>query len=105
MAAGLFTIGCFGPLIAIFVRESLHASAGMFGFVSATIGVGLLVGTQGLRAGRARLSNEAMVLSGLVGIGAGVFLLGALPYVPATVARAPSRSASRSPASSCRRRR
>lgn len=31
------------------------------------------------------ISNEAMVLSGLVGIGVGVFLLGALPYVPATV--------------------
>lgn len=85
MAAGLFTIGCFGPLIAIFVRESLHASAAMFGFISATIGVGLMAGTQGLRAVAHRLSNEAMVLAGLVGIGLGVFLLGALPYVPATV--------------------
>ena len=84
MAAGLFTIGCFGPLIAIFVRESLHASAGMFGFISATIGVGLMAGTQALRALAHRLSNEAMVLSGLVGIGVGVFLLGALPYVAAT---------------------
>ncbi len=86
MAAGLFTIGCFGPLIAIFVRESLHASAAMFGFISATIGIGLMAGTQGLRAVAHRLSNEAMVLSGLVGIGLGVALLGALPYVPATVA-------------------
>ena len=85
MAAGLFTIGCFGPLIAIFVRESLHASAGMFGFISAMIGVGLMAGTQGLRAVAHRLSNEAMVLSGLAGIGIGVFLLGALAYVPATV--------------------
>lgn len=85
MAAGLFTIGCFGPLIAIFVRESLHASAGMFGFISATIGVGLMAGAQALRALAHRLSNEAMVLLGLVGIGVGVFLLGALPYVPATV--------------------
>ena len=47
MAAGLFTIGCFGPLIAIYVRESLHASAGVFGIVSAMIGVGLLVGIAG----------------------------------------------------------
>ena len=50
MAAGLFTIGCFGPLIAIFVRESLHASAGMFGVVSAMIGVGI----DGRHAGAAR---------------------------------------------------
>ena len=34
MAAGLFIVGCFGPLIAIYVRESLHASAGTFGAVS-----------------------------------------------------------------------
>ncbi len=85
MAAGLFTIGCFGPLIAIFVRESLHASAATFGFISGTIGVGLMAGTQALRAIAHRLSNEAMVLSGLVGIGLGVFLLGALAYVPVTV--------------------
>lgn len=85
MAAGLFTIGCFGPLIAIFVRESLHASAGMFGVVSAMIGVGLMAGTQALRAVAHRLSNEAMVLTGLAGIGLGVFLLGALAYVPATL--------------------
>ena len=49
MAAGLFTIGCFGPLIAIYVRDTLHASARLFGFVSGMVGVGLLVGTQALR--------------------------------------------------------
>src|SRR5215831_1338027 len=38
MAAGLFTIGCFGPLIAIHVRDSLHASARLFGFVSGMVG-------------------------------------------------------------------
>ena len=44
MAAGLFTIGCFGPLIAIHVRDTLHASARLFGFVSGMVGVGLLAG-------------------------------------------------------------
>ncbi len=81
MAAGLFTVGCFGPLIAIYVRESLHASAGMFGLVSAAIGVGMLVGTQSIRAFAARATNETMVLSGLAGIGAGALLLGAWPHV------------------------
>jgi MFS family permease len=80
MAAGLFTIGCFGPLIAIYVREWLHASSGVFGMVSAMVGVGLLVGTQGLRRAARRVSNELMVLSGLAGIGVGALLLGALPY-------------------------
>jgi len=81
MAAGLFTVGCFGPLIAIYVRESLHASAGMFGLVSAAIGVGMLVGTQSIRAFATRATNETMVLSGLAGIGAGALLLGAWPHV------------------------
>jgi MFS family permease len=86
MSAGLFTIGCFGPLIAIFVRESLHASSGVFGLVSAMVGVGLLAGTQGLRVVARHVSNETMVLSGLLGIGAGVLLLGAIPHIAATIA-------------------
>jgi MFS family permease len=85
MAAGLFTIGCFGPLIAVFVRESLHASARTFGVISAMIGVGMLIGTQGLRLAAHRLSNEAMVLSGLAGVGAAVFLLGTVAYLPVTM--------------------
>jgi MFS family permease len=86
MAAGLFTIGCFGPLIAIFVRDTLHASARLFGFVSGMVGVGLLVGTQALRKYASHLADDTLVLSGLAGIGAGVLLLGAVPYSAATLA-------------------
>jgi MFS family permease len=86
MAAGLFTIGCFGPLIAIYVRESLHASARSFGFVSAMVGMGLLFGTQGLRVAATRLDNDMMVFGGLAGIGAGVLMLGAIPNVGAALA-------------------
>jgi MFS transporter, DHA3 family, macrolide efflux protein len=85
MAAGLFVLGCFGPLIAIYVREWLHASAGVFGAVSAMVGVGLLAGTQGLRPLARRVSSELMVLSGLAGIGVGALLLGALPYSAAAL--------------------
>jgi DHA3 family macrolide efflux protein-like MFS transporter len=85
MAAGLFTIGCFGPLIAIYVRETLHASERLFGLVSGMIGVGLLIGTQGIRQLARRASNETLVLSGLAGIGAGVFLLGAAPFIAAAL--------------------
>jgi len=85
MAAGLFTIGCFGPLIAIFVRDTLHGSARLFGFVSAMVGVGLFVGTPVIRKISARFTNDVLVLSGLAGIGAGVFLLGAMPHQVATL--------------------
>src|SRR3954451_13165938 len=82
MAAGLFTIGCFGPLISIYVRGTLHAAPGLFGFVSGMVGVGLLLGTQIIRqvAARRLVSDTGLVLWGLVGIGVGVLLLGAIPH-------------------------
>ncbi len=85
MAAGLFIIGCFGPLIAIYVRDTLLGSARLFGFVSGTIGVGLLVGTQVMRQLASKFKEDTLVLSGLAGIGAGVFVLGALPFAAATL--------------------
>jgi MFS family permease len=85
MAAGMFTIGCFGPLIAIYVRDWLHASARLFGIVSGMIGVGLLVGTQSLRKIVAHVGEDVMVLSGLGGIGGGVLILGAVPLAAFTL--------------------
>ncbi len=86
MSAGLFTIGCFGPLIAVFVRESLHKSAGTFGIVSAMVGVGLLVGAQLMRAIARHAANDTMVLGGLAGIGAALLLLAGVPHIAATLA-------------------
>jgi DHA3 family macrolide efflux protein-like MFS transporter len=88
MAAGLFTIGCFGPLISIYVRDTLRASAGLFGYVSGMVGVGLLIGTQIIRqiARKPWASDTGLVLWGLVGIGGGVLLLGAVPHIVATFA-------------------
>ncbi len=85
MAAGMFTVGCFGPLIAIYVRETLHASELMYGTVSAMVGVGLVIGTLNIRNLATHASNEKMVLLGLGGIGIGAFMLGALPFVSASV--------------------
>src|SRR3954454_14991223 len=76
MAAGLFTIGCFGPLISIYVRDTLQADSGLFGYVSGMVGVGLLIGTQVIRqvARKAWASDTGLVLWGLFGIGLGVLL-------------------------------
>src|SRR4051812_32579953 len=82
MAAGLFTIGCFGPLIAVYVREWLHAGSGTFGMVSAMVGVGMLLGMPAMRRFSIRASNGTLVLCGLAGIGVGALLLGAVPLVP-----------------------
>jgi MFS family permease len=85
MAAGLFTIGCFAPLISIYVRDTLHADASLFGVVSGAVGVGMIVGVQLIRRLTTRLAHGTLVLYGLAGIGAGVFLLGAVPVVAAAL--------------------
>jgi MFS family permease len=85
MAAGLFTIGCFAPLISIWVRDTLHANARVFGVVSGAVGIGMLIGTQPIRRLSARIPHDVMVLSGLAGIGAAVLLLGAVPLVAAAI--------------------
>jgi MFS family permease len=86
MAAGLFTIGCFGPLISIWVRDTLQASPRLFGFVSGNLGVGMLLGTQIVRRLARSLSDTTLVLAGLLGIGVGVLLLGAVPHIAAALA-------------------
>jgi DHA3 family macrolide efflux protein-like MFS transporter len=81
MAAGMFVVGCFGPLIAIYVREWLHAGSDVFGTVTAMVGVGMLFGMPVVRRLSGTVANSMLVLGGLAGIGLGALLLGALPWV------------------------
>jgi MFS transporter, DHA3 family, macrolide efflux protein len=85
MAAGMFVIGCFGPLIAIYVRDSLHASTKMFGIVSPMIGIGMLLGINGLNTLGKKLSNTLLVYSGLGGIAIGLIILTLLPHIWSTL--------------------
>jgi MFS family permease len=85
MAAGMFVIGCFGPLIAIYVRDSLHASTKMFGIVSPMIGLGMLLGINGLNTVGKKLSNTLLVYSGLCGIAIGLVILTLLPHIWSTL--------------------
>jgi DHA3 family macrolide efflux protein-like MFS transporter len=71
MAAGLFTVGCFGPLVAIHVRDTLHGTERLFGIVSGTVGFGMLAGTRVMRKLSQRFADDLIVLSGLAGIGIG----------------------------------
>lgn len=85
MAAGLFIVGCFGPLIAIHVRDTLRASARLFGFVSGMVGIGMLFGTQIIRKLSEKLRDDVLVLSGLGGVGLGALILGSAPYAAAAL--------------------
>ena len=85
MAAGMFVLGCFGPLIAVYVRDSLHGSTRVFGIASAMIGLGMLIGINGLNTFGKKLSNTLLVYSGLCGIAVGLVMLATLPHIWSTM--------------------
>jgi MFS family permease len=74
-------MGCFGPLIAVYVRDNLHESTRTFGIASAMIGVGLLVGVNALNVFAKRMANTTQVYFGLGGIALATLLMALLPHV------------------------
>jgi len=81
MTAGMFAVSCFGPLIAVYVRDALHSSPLVFGIVNAMIGVGMICGT--VMSGRlARGGSRArLIVLGLAVMGGFVLLLAAIHTV------------------------
>jgi MFS transporter, DHA3 family, macrolide efflux protein len=85
MSSGMFVLGCFSPLIAVYVRDSVHAANAVYGWASAMIGVGMLVGVNLLNTYGAKIRNTVLVYSGLLGIAAGLLLLRVLADVWSTL--------------------
>jgi DHA3 family macrolide efflux protein-like MFS transporter len=86
MAAGLFAVRCYSALIAVYVRDILHASTGTFGALGTMVGAGMIAGTQAVtRIGRTR-SKEHMMLGGLFLVSAGILCLAIFGNVPVTFA-------------------
>jgi MFS family permease len=85
LAAGMFLIGCFGPLIAVYVRDSVHACTRVFGVASAMIGLGMFVGVNLLNTFGKKLANSTLVYAGLGGIAFGLCLLAAIAHIWSTI--------------------
>jgi MFS family permease len=85
LAAGMFVMGCFGPLIAVYVRDVLHALTTTYSIVSAMIGFGLLIGVNSLNVFAKKMSNNLQVYLGLGGIALGTGLLAFVPTVATTI--------------------
>jgi MFS transporter, DHA3 family, macrolide efflux protein len=84
MGAGMFAMSCFGPLIAIYVRDLLKAGNGLYGVLSSLIGVGMLVGSlmlQRLTKGRRK---EMVVLGGLLMIGIAILVTALVQHAAVT---------------------
>jgi DHA3 family macrolide efflux protein-like MFS transporter len=85
LAAGMFVMGCFGPLIAVYVRDSLHASTKVFGIASGLIGLGMLIGVNLLNTFAKNVKNAILVYGGLAGIAVGLIFLAALAHIWSTM--------------------
>ena len=85
MSAGMFAIRCFSALIAVYVRDILHASTELFGGISMLVGVGMIVGTQWITRKAKALSREHLMMSGLFVVASGILLLALFGNVPVTV--------------------
>ncbi len=85
LSAGMFILGCFGPLIAVYVRDNLREGSGTYSAVSLTIGLGMFLGVNALNTFGKRLSNTLLVYSGLGGIALGLVLLAGIPALWAAI--------------------
>jgi DHA3 family macrolide efflux protein-like MFS transporter len=85
MASGIFAIGCFGPLIAVHVRDNLHAGTTVFSAASALIGLGIFVGITFLRGFASRFTHTQVVFTGLGGMAIFVAILGSTFSIPVTL--------------------
>lgn len=71
IAAGTFAISAFGSLIAVYVRDVLHATTYLFGALGSTIGAGMLAGGLVVTPLARRIQQKAHLIT------AGILLCGA----------------------------
>lgn len=74
MSTGMFAVRCFGTLLSVYVRDVLASNVALFGTLNSLIGVGMIAGTQSVRRFATRISPQHMVIYGLAGMGAAVFV-------------------------------
>jgi MFS family permease len=74
MTAGMFAVRCFGALLSVYVRDVLAASVALFGTLNSLIGVGMIAGTQSLHRFARSIPQQFLVIYGLGGMGAAVFV-------------------------------
>lgn len=83
MAAGMFAISCFGPLIAVYVRDELQANSLAFGIINSLIGVGMIGGTVLISRFGKEVSKTRLALWGLFTMGGFVIVMAAFKTIAA----------------------
>jgi MFS family permease len=81
MAAGMFALSCFAPLIAIYVRDTLKSTEFQFGVINSMIGVGMIFATQFITRFAKNRSKSLLVVAGLLGMGVAVMVMASIGNV------------------------
>jgi MFS family permease len=80
IAAGMFAIGAFSSLTAVFVRDVLHANSYVFGALGSLIGAGMLAGGAMVTPLARRVKQKAhLVNAGILMCGAFIALIARIP--------------------------
>ena len=86
MTSGMFAMRCFGALLSVYVRDILVSSGRSFGILNALIGVGMITGTQSLHRFARGLSQQHLIIYGIGGMSASVFITAVIGTIPSTAA-------------------
>jgi MFS family permease len=85
MTAGMFAMGCFGALIAVFVRDTLHGGAYLFGAIGSLVGVGTIFGAVLVQKTARGNAPAHLVSFGLGGVGLFILVVAAWHTAVATL--------------------
>ncbi len=87
IAAATFAISAFASLLAIYVRDILHAGPTIYGATGAMVGAGSLAGSFAVSAVVRRMKHSSwLILIGLIGIAASVVMLAGTSFTPVALA-------------------
>jgi MFS transporter, DHA3 family, macrolide efflux protein len=87
IAAGTFAIGAFGSLLAVYVRDILHANSVLFGALGSAIGAGMLAGGFGITPLARRIPQKAnLVTAGILLCGISIAVIASIPGKPVALA-------------------
>jgi len=87
IAAGTFAISAFGSLIAVYVRDVLHANSVLFGALGSAIGAGMLAGGLVVTPLARRIQQKAhLITAGILLCGVSIAMIAWIPNVVAALA-------------------
>jgi len=82
MALGTFVVSCFAPLLAIYLRDQVHAGVIAYGLLSTVSTVGMIAATVAVVRLSKRATSQQLVFAGLAGIGAGIAFVALVHFAP-----------------------